>query len=132
MKKKNINKSCVIGMIFLVLGMNIIPITTSNSEIRKSTLPILEGDTIYVGGSGPGNFSKIQDAINNASNGDTVFVFSGTYNENPYVNKSIELIGENKNSTIIKGFKIDDVIKIVNSWVSVQNFYINNSGPFGI
>jgi len=131
MKKKNINKSCVIGMIFLVLGMNIIPITTSNSEIRKSTLPILEGDTIYVGGSGPGNFSKIQDAINNASNGDTVFVFSGTYNENPYVNKSIELIGENKNSTIIKGFKIDDVIKIVNSWVSVQNFYINNSGPFG-
>ena len=53
MKKENINKSCIIGMIFLVLGMNIIPITTSNSVIRQSTLPILEGDTIYVGGSGP-------------------------------------------------------------------------------
>ena len=39
-------------MIFLALGLNIIPITTSNSEIRESTLPTLEGDTIYVGGTG--------------------------------------------------------------------------------
>jgi hypothetical protein len=35
------------------------------------------GNILYVGGGGPGNYTKIQDAINNAINGDTIFVFSG-------------------------------------------------------
>ena len=37
---------------------------------------------LYVGGSGPGNFSKIQDAVDNTSDGDIVFVYSGFYQEN--------------------------------------------------
>jgi hypothetical protein len=32
------------------------------------------GNTLYVGGSGPNNYSKIQDAIDNASGRDTIFV----------------------------------------------------------
>jgi hypothetical protein len=31
-------------------------------------------NTLYVGGNGQGNYTRIQDAINNASYGDTVFV----------------------------------------------------------
>lgn len=60
-------------------------------------------NTLYVGGNGPGNYSAIQDAIDNASDGDTVFVYSGTYIENVVVNKSIMLIGEDRNLTIIDG-----------------------------
>ena len=71
----------------------------------------LNGSTLYVGGSGPGNFSKIQDAIDNASDGDTVFVYSGSYYENVLINKSIRLIGENKSNTIIEGRKKTDVMK---------------------
>ena len=127
MDKKNL---IVITIIILILGLSV-NFSYATGIVDKPSNPQNIGITFYVGGSGPGNFSNIQDAIDNASNGDTVFVYSGTYNENPYVNKSINLIGENKDSTIIKGFKIDDVIKIVNSWVSVKNFYINNSGPYG-
>lgn len=41
-----------------------------------------EGKTLYVGGSGPGNYTTIQSAINESSNGDTVFVYSGIYYDN--------------------------------------------------
>lgn len=40
------------------------------------------GDTLYVGGDGPGNYSTIQAAIDNASGGDSVFVYKGIYHEN--------------------------------------------------
>ena len=95
-----------------------------------SALLNLDGNTLYVGGSGPGNYTKIQDAIDNASDGDTIFVYSGTYNERVFINKSIDLIGENRSNTIIDGGGSRDVVKIVASWVSVQNFYLNNSGQF--
>jgi nitrous oxidase accessory protein NosD len=51
----------------------------------------------------PDDFSTIQEAVDNANDGDTVFVKSGTYYENVTVNKSIFLKGENPTSSIIKG-----------------------------
>ena len=61
------------------------------------------GNILYVGGSGPRNYTKIQDAIDDTSNGDTVFVYddSSPYNEMININKSIRLIGEDKNTTVI-------------------------------
>ena len=119
----------IIGIIILLLDVLAIPL--SDGLVNNITKPEISiGSTLYVGGSGQGNYSIIQDAINNASDGDTVFVFNGTYNERLYVNRSIDLVGENKYNTIIKGLGYDNVVRIVNSTVSVQNFYINNSGHF--
>jgi hypothetical protein len=53
-------------------------IVSTAKDIEKSQTTS-KGNWLYVGGSGPGNYTKIQDAIDNASNGDTVFVFNGTY-----------------------------------------------------
>jgi len=66
------------------------------------------GNTLYVGGAGPGNYSKIQDAINNASDGDTVFVCddSSPYQENLLVNTSVYLLGENRDTTVIDGGEV--------------------------
>ncbi|RLF52019.1 MAG: hypothetical protein DRN11_01820, partial [Thermoplasmata archaeon] len=89
------------------------------------------GRTLYVGGSGPGNYSKIQDAIENASNGDTIFVYSGTYYENVVINKSIDLIGENVKTTIIDGMRRNKTVFILVSNVLVCNFTIRN-GTVGI
>ncbi|RLF26112.1 MAG: hypothetical protein DRN01_05440, partial [Thermoplasmata archaeon] len=88
------------------------------------------GDPIfYVGGSGAGNYTKIQDAIDNASSGDTVFVYNGTYYENIVINKSINLIGENRDGVIINGSGNGDVIYInETSWVNMSNFTVTDSG----
>ena len=51
------------------------------------------------------HFKTITVAIENASDGDTIFVYNGIYYqyENIQINKSISLIGENKYDTIIDG-----------------------------
>jgi parallel beta-helix repeat protein len=49
--------------------------------------------TWSVDDSGEADFTRIQDAINNASDGDTIIVHSGVYYENVVVNKSVTLKG---------------------------------------
>ena len=74
------------------------------STLSLITLNPVEGSngtTLYVGGTGPYNFTRIQDAINYSENGDTIYVYCGTYYENITINKSITLIGENKYNTTI-------------------------------
>ena len=59
------------------------------------------GQTLTVRSDGAGNYTSIQEAINAASPGDTVYVFPGIYYGAVVVNKTIILIGEEKNTTII-------------------------------
>ena len=120
----------VIGIILLFLFCNI-SFTTLSDENNGN----FNGKTLYVGGSGPGNYTKIQDAIDNASDGDTVFVYSGTYYENIQIYTSINLVGENKDTTIIDGGGIGNVVFVSDDWVNIFGFTIQNSGgsqDFGI
>jgi parallel beta-helix repeat protein len=89
-------------------------------------------NTLYVGGSGEGNFSGIQDAINASTDGDTIIVYTGIYNENIEINKSISLIGENKDTTIINGENKLDVVTIYASWVNITGFTIQEGLVSGI
>jgi len=118
-------KLLVVGIIILLVGMSI-PSTGINVE-RTSTVSY-DGKTLYVGGSGPGNYTKIQDAIDNASDGDTIFVYNGTYNENVIVGKSLNLFGENRHITFIDGNGSDDVIYISACNTTISGFTIKNSG----
>jgi nitrous oxidase accessory protein len=77
---------------------------------------------------GSADFHTIQEAINAASDGDTIFVWNGTYYENIVVNKSITLIGENKHSTTIDGSGAGTVVQIISSNVTISRFTIHNGG----
>jgi len=123
-------KIIALGIMLLFLGMTISSSTGFNLE-KQSTITTLDGNTLYVGGSGPNNYTKIQDAIDNASDGDTVFVYNGTYYGNLNVSKSINLIGENKDTTIIDGNEIGDVVYVSADWVNIIEFTIKN-GSNGI
>ena len=121
----------IIAIILFVVGLNG-NFSYANGIMDKSSIPLVIGNILYVGGSGPNNYSKIQYAIDNASDGDTIFVYSGIYYERIRINKSIDLVGENKNNTLIDAEGKDDVIYIVSSNVSIKNFHLNNSGIYDI
>jgi pectin methylesterase-like acyl-CoA thioesterase len=53
-----------------------------------------EPRTWTVDDDGPADFHTIARAINAASDGDTTYVYNGTYYEHVVINKTISLIGE--------------------------------------
>jgi len=86
-----------------------------------------------VGGSGPGNYSTIQSAINAANPGDTVYVYNGIYSEDVVINKdNISLIGKNKFLTIIEGLFTGVEIPENCDNNFVYNFTIQNTSGSGI
>ncbi|UCF49243.1 MAG: right-handed parallel beta-helix repeat-containing protein, partial [Thermoplasmatales archaeon] len=93
--------------------------------IKYNYEPISRG-ILYVGGSGEGNYTSIQDAIDNASNGETVVVLndSSPYVENVVIDKTIILIGEDKESTIIDGGESGNTIEISANNTVIRNFTI--------
>ena len=127
-----IRKCLAIGIILLFIGTCIIPAIAQDTE---KTLPSSRGIWLYVGGSGPGNYTMIQDAINASSDGDIVYVFAGLYIELVTINHSIRLVGEDKNTTIVDGNDIPhltNTITILKDNVVVTNFTIQNGHFNGI
>jgi parallel beta-helix repeat protein len=97
-------------------------------------------DTIYVDDDnteGPWDgtqehpYQYIQDGIDVASDGDTIFVYDGTYHEMIVIDKSITLQGEDKTSTSIDGcggeLLKEDVVYIKANRVNMSGFTIKNS-----
>lgn len=80
----------------------------------------LAGEIIVV----PDSYPTIQEAINSADEGDTIFVRSGTYYENLVVNKSVSLVGEDRETTIIDGNYTGNAMNITASNVTIQGFTI--------
>jgi len=63
------------------------------------------GNTLYVGGTGSGNYSTISAAFIASKDGDTIYVYEGSYLIWPglIIDKSIRLLGENPAKTILNG-----------------------------
>lgn len=80
--------------------------------------------TWIVDDDGGADFNTIQEAINAASEGDTVLVCNGTYYEHLTINKSLSLIGESKWNTIIDGNSTGDVVCITSNETKIINFTI--------
>jgi hypothetical protein len=113
-----LKKELVVVVIVLFLGISIIPgVIGDNPSFGK---------TITVDDDGNADYTRIQDAIDNASDGDTVFVYNGTYYENIVVSKHLLLKGENVENTIVEAGASDSgsVIRIASSNVTIINFTI--------
>ncbi len=93
---------------------------------------------LTVGTSGEGNYTSIQEAVNNAQNGDTIVVSPGIYIENVNVNKEIAIIsktdlsGNKTNRTYVIGIvPTNDVFSIRSNNVKIAGFHIVG-GPSGM
>jgi OOP family OmpA-OmpF porin len=84
--------------------------------------------TLYVGGSGLWNYTLIQDALANATAGDTVFVYSSTYYERLVITTPVILMGQEKTSTIIDGSNEEYVVTLDAGNTTLSGFTITHSG----
>jgi len=125
MQKSLVRNGLVLGIIVLFVGVSVVP--SISSDIKKISAG-KNRDIIYVNWDGTGDYTTIQEGVDAANNGDTIFVYSGTYYENVGVYKSINLIGEDRNNTIIDGSGSGDVIYGNTNNITVKSFTIQNGG----
>jgi parallel beta-helix repeat protein len=77
---------------------------------------------------GPADFQSIQEAVDAADSGDTVFVHSGIYVEAVSINKTISLVGENPFDTIVDAdYSSPTTIHIHAQNVTISNLTAQNS-----
>ncbi|MEZ5334796.1 MAG: NosD domain-containing protein, partial [Methanolobus sp.] len=76
-----------------------------------------------------GNFTSIQTAIDNSSNGDTIYVASGEYIENIVVNKQVAIVSENGSSetSIIAADAGEHVVYVTAGNVTINGFNISGA-----
>ncbi len=103
---------------FVLLLLALPSVTAGSGETLFHT-------TLFVGGTGPGNYSSIQAAIRNATIGDIIFVSHGTYYESIIVDKPLSLIGEE--NTTIDGGGAGYVVTLTAGHSTISGFTIVHS-----
>jgi parallel beta-helix repeat protein len=123
-----LRKGLAVGIILLMTAGTLSSVNTGAQELKKES-PMegyqdgtigsdgiaFSGKTVYVDDNntnGPWDgslehpYRYLQDGVNASKSGDTVYVFSGTYScSNITMNrKSIQLLGENQNTTFFYGY----------------------------
>ncbi len=119
--------------ILLILVIITLFSTTGFSKfLEKESTTIFESSSniIYVKYDGTADYTMIQDAIDNASFADTIFVYEGIYNETITIDKTLRIEGENKSSTIINGMYNEKIVHIIADNVVFTGFTVKNSNGF--
>jgi parallel beta-helix repeat protein len=131
--RRNISK--VICILFLEALIFPVGILTAAPTKTLTTIYVDDDATPPGTGTISAPYTKIQDAIDNATNADIIAVASGVYNEHVRINKVVTLNwhGSDINGTdtglpIIDGNGVGVVVKIDSSGVGITRFVITNSG----
>ncbi len=97
---------------------------------EKSQNTLYVDDNAAPGGNGSVSnpYNKIQDAIDNAATGYTIYVHPGTYFENILVDKTLNLVGLDTKNTIIHGNFFSSVVSVEADWCNITGFNITQSG----
>ena len=105
----------------VLLSLSLVLVTFPQIEVRA------ESNTIVV----PDDYASIQEAVDAASDGDTVFVKNGIYSEPIELHKPLTLLGEDSQNTVLeivmKKYSPPRVILVNADNVTVSGFSIINS-----
>ncbi|APH38602.1 NosD domain-containing protein [Methanohalophilus halophilus] len=80
------------------------------------------------------DYATIQDAVNNTFDGDTIQVFSGTYEENLLIDKGLVIQAVSSDVTVIPASNNSSVFNVTSNDVTIDGFNVNanNTSSSGI
>lgn len=118
-------KRIISVFIFLIIFLlTMFPSAITRDEPKEFDILYVDDDNTDGPWDGSVNnpYKNIQDAIDNATDGDTVYVFNGTYYEHIRIDIPLILKGQDKFSTVINGSYNEIVVKIYSDSVFLSNF----------
>lgn len=120
--KRTIKRAKILLTAFLLLLLLLLIFAPDTANIK----PVSGFSIIRV----PTDFETIQEAVNNATDGDRIEVDPGIYYEHVFINKSITLVGNvtNPTTTIIDGTSNGTVLNLEASNINITGFTIRNAG----
>jgi parallel beta-helix repeat protein len=96
----------------------------SVSYLALTDLPVnVRATTLFVGGSGSGNYTSIGLAVFDASPGDTIYVYKGTYYEHLWIYKTLSLVGED-GAAVVNAGGWGNVTRVLANWVNITGFVV--------
>jgi parallel beta-helix repeat protein len=104
-------------------GCQLLQIASSDPVLKNALNTSFSTKEIVV----PDELATIQEAVDSANPGDTIFVRSGTYFENVVIKKPVTLIGEDASTTVIDGKQLSSTMYVQANNVVVSNFTLQNS-----
>jgi parallel beta-helix repeat protein len=116
----------------LLIGMLTLAFDTQLIKAGPKTIYVDDDNTAGPWDGTPEHpYANITSGLEHAVDGDTIFVYNGTYYEHPEITKWVKLQGENNNATIIDGQGIQDDVLTV-PWfnyinVTISGFTIQNT-----
>jgi len=112
------------AILVMILVLFLMTYSLQISRVQAANVVL---STWIVDDDGPADFHTIQEAINAASIVDVILVKNGTYYENVVVNKTVCVVGECSEGTIVDGNQGEFVFSITSSRVTVENFTLHNT-----
>jgi len=136
MKNKTITLSVILLLSFLSINTISTAVKTQQPQIGLTTdIEIVYVDDDYDSntlGWGIDHFNKIQDGINTVKSNGLINVYNGEYFEHIIVTNPLQIIGENKDLTIIDGnLKNSPVVDLASPFVKLINLTVRN-GKYGL
>jgi parallel beta-helix repeat protein len=135
MKKYNLRVSFVFWIILILIGVSFLPVANSRVILKQDVSNL--GSLILVDDDGDGDFTNIQDAIDSATAGDTIEVYSGEYNELVRVDKQLSLVGidheigggsgTGKPHVVVEGDE-KDIFLLTADYCNISGFHITSTG----
>jgi parallel beta-helix repeat protein len=124
MKGRHYKKIVIISLVLSI------PFLLSSS-VNALTIQQSNENVITVDKNGDGDFTSIQNAIDHARSGSTIFINNGEYPEIIHIKKNIHLVGEDKDSTLINPVseKNKYAIYVGASYVTLENIGVTNGAP---
>ena len=129
MSKKNITFFVLLLSFLLLNGLSVLYLTEQTTATGRE-IYVDDSFSYPRDGTAEHPYQTITEALNLAAEGDTIYVFGGTYNETLTIKKHVSLIGgiDDQPSIISRGVELKYLINISTDSVTLENFIIEDSG----